>query len=90
MDAQQVTTLVQETIWTSLRLSAPMLGAALLTGLTISVFQAATQVNEQTLTFVPKIVVTLGVFGLAFPALMTGLVTFTRMVLSSVVGGPMP
>lgn len=90
MDAQQVTTLVQETIWTSLSLSAPMLGAALLTGLVISVFQAATQVNEQTLTFVPKIVVTLGVFGLAFPALMTTLVTFTRMVLGSVVGGPMP
>ena len=86
MDVQQATTLVQETIWTSLSLSAPVLGAALVTGLVISIFQAATQVNEQTMTFVPKIVITLGVFALTFPALMTALVTFTRGIIMGVMG----
>jgi flagellar biosynthetic protein FliQ len=47
-------------------ISAPMLGLGLLVGLTISIFQATTSIQEQTLTFVPKIVVVLGslvVFG---------------------------
>jgi flagellar biosynthetic protein FliQ len=90
MDVQQAATLVQDTIWTSLSLSAPILLAALLTGLIISVFQAATQVNEQTLTFVPKIVVTLGVFAFTFPALMTTLVTFTRGIVLAVTGASSP
>lgn len=53
-------------IQTILMCSAPMLIIALVVGLFISVFQAATQINEQTLTFVPKIVavfITLLVFG---------------------------
>ena len=87
MDLQQATTLVQETIWTSLSLSAPILGAALVTGLVISIFQAATQVNEQTMTFVPKIVITLGVFALTFPALMASLVVFTRGLIVAAAGG---
>ena len=41
---------------TALMVAAPMLLAALLVGLLISVFQAATQINEQTMTFIPKIV----------------------------------
>ena len=86
MDVQQAATLVQETIWTSLSLSAPILVAALFTGLIVSIFQAATQVNEQTLTFVPKIVVTLGVFAITFPALMTTLVAFTRGLIVGVTG----
>lgn len=53
-------------IQTILMVSAPVLIAGMLIGLIISIFQAATQINEQTLTFVPKIVVvfiTLLVFG---------------------------
>ena len=59
MGIAEVSALLQETIWTSLALSAPILATALATGLVISVFQAATQINEQTLSFVPKIVLTL-------------------------------
>lgn len=50
----------------ALLLSAPMLGAALIVGLVVSIFQAVTQVNEFTLTFVPKIlavILALGLFG---------------------------
>ena len=73
MDVEQVSALLQETIRTSLWLAAPILATALVTGLAISILQAATQVNEQTLTFVPKIVLTLAVFALFFPWFMTTL-----------------
>jgi flagellar biosynthetic protein FliQ len=86
MDLSQVTTLLQETIWTSLMLSAPILATALATGLIISIFQAATQVNEQTLAFVPKIVLTLAVFALTFPTLMTTLVVFMQRIVPMATG----
>jgi flagellar biosynthetic protein FliQ len=56
----------------------------------VSILQAATQVNEQTLTFVPKIVLSLGVFALLFPWIMTTLVEFARRLLVDVAtrGGP--
>ena len=57
MEIEQVAALMQETIRTTLWLALPFLGSAMVVGLFISVLQAATQVNEQTLTFVPKIVV---------------------------------
>lgn len=56
----------RKAIQTILMAAAPMLIVALLVGLMVSIFQAATQINEQTLTFVPKIVavfVTLLIFG---------------------------
>lgn len=51
-----VLTIARETITTSLLLALPPLSIALLVGLVISIFQAVTQVQEQTLTFVPKII----------------------------------
>jgi flagellar biosynthetic protein FliQ len=51
-----VLTLGQETIKTMLLLSAPLLICALVVGLAVSIFQAVTQINEATLSFVPKIV----------------------------------
>ncbi len=88
MSVEQVSALLQETVRLSLWLSAPVLVTALATGLIVSILQAATQVNEQTLTFVPKIVLTLGVFALFFPWLMTQLVDFgTRLVLAAAAGG---
>ena len=71
------------TLW----LSAPVLATALTSGLVISVLQAATQVNEQTLSFVPKIVLTLGVFAILFPWIMGSLVEFARALLTMVASG---
>jgi len=64
--------------------SAPMLIAAMVIGLVISIFQAATQINEQTMTFIPKIVavfVTLLIFG---PWIMDLLVTFTTGIFNQI------
>ena len=56
MSADLIMTLGQETIKTTLLLAAPLLICALLVGLLVSVFQAVTQINEATLSFIPKIV----------------------------------
>ena len=55
MTPDQATDLIRESLTLMLTLSAPILGAALIIGLAISVFQAVTQIQEQTLSFVPKI-----------------------------------
>lgn len=57
MTELEVVTLGREMILTALMLAAPLLGAGLLIGLAVSIFQAVTQINEMTLTFVPKIIV---------------------------------
>ncbi len=56
MNQEMVITLAQEATKTLLLVSAPMLGVALVVGLAITIFQALTQIQEMTLTFVPKIV----------------------------------
>jgi flagellar biosynthetic protein FliQ len=56
MTPDMIMTIARETIITSLLLAAPPLGIGLLVGLIISIFQAVTQIQEQTLTFVPKLV----------------------------------
>ncbi len=58
--------------------SAPMLIAALIVGLIIAVFQATTQIQEQTLAFVPKIIVIFIVLLIAGPWIMDSLVNFTQ------------
>jgi flagellar biosynthetic protein FliQ len=79
----------RQAIETVLLVAAPMLLAGLGVGLLVSIFQAATQINEQTMTFIPKIVavfVTLLIFA---PWMIKVLVSFTRSVLTRIatVGG---
>lgn len=58
-------------------LAAPMMAAALVVGLLISVFQALTQINEQTLTFVPKILAVFAALLVAGPWLLNSLLSYT-------------
>jgi len=53
---QQVLDIARDAVITIIKLSAPLLGVALIVGLAISIFQATTQIQEQTLSFVPKII----------------------------------
>jgi flagellar biosynthetic protein FliQ len=55
-------------------------------GLVVSIFQAATQINEQTLSFVPKILAAVAVLGIAGPWMMTSLVEYLRRMLLSIPG----
>jgi flagellar biosynthetic protein FliQ len=77
MNPELAVDICRKAVQTILLGAAPMLIIGLIVGLIVSIFQAATQINEQTLTFVPKIVsvfVTLLIFG---PWLIKLLVTFT-------------
>jgi len=73
-----VLTLAKEAIKLSILLSGPILLTALLVGLIISIFQAVTQIQEMTLTFVPKILAMIVVFILTLPWALKKLVTFTE------------
>jgi len=57
MDAPEVLEIGREAIWVSIQIGAPVMGVALVVGLAISLVQALTQIQEMTLTFVPKILV---------------------------------
>jgi len=59
MSIEFITSFAREALILTLLLSAPLLGFALIVGVLISIFQAITQIQEMTLTFVPKIIVTL-------------------------------
>lgn len=77
MGAQDVIELGQGAVYTILIVSAPLLGLSLLVGLIVSIFQATTQIQEQTLAFIPKIIavfVAILIFG---PWMLSQLVHFT-------------
>ncbi len=63
-----------------LMVSAPMLGLAVIVGLTISIFQATTSIQEQTLTFVPKIVVVLGAIIVFGTWILNSMINFTMRI----------
>lgn len=89
MQAQQVLTIGQQALQMLLMVSAPILLVVLAVGLVVSVFQAATQINESTLSFVPKIVACVAVMAIAGPWMLTTLVEYlqrTLRALPSVVG----
>ncbi len=68
----------------TLMMSAPLFLAALVTGLVVSVFQAATQINEMTLTFVPKLVAVFATLVIAGHWMITLITDFTRRLLESI------
>ncbi|MDR7334963.1 flagellar biosynthesis protein FliQ [Roseateles asaccharophilus] len=89
MDAQQVFTFGQQGLYMLMLVAAPILIVVLLVGVVISVIQAATQINEATLSFVPKVVAAILTLAIAGPWMMTELVEYiqrTLMTIPSVVG----
>jgi flagellar biosynthetic protein FliQ len=86
MTPEAVIELVQQALEVTLLVSAPLLLAALVTGLVVSVFQAATQINEMTLSFIPKLIAVFAAVVLAGPWMVSVLVDFTRRLLGSIPG----
>lgn len=84
MDATQVLTHGQEGLGILLMVAAPMLLTVLLVGLTVSIFQAATQLHESTLSFVPKMVAAVTVMAIAGPWMLSTLVEYLQRVLQSI------
>lgn len=84
MDAQQVFATGQQGLYLLLMVAGPLLLTALGVGLLVSIFQAATQINEATLTFVPKIVAAVAVLAIAGPWMVTTLVEYLRSMLMAI------
>ena len=75
-----VANLIGQAVLQILMMAAPMLGLGLLVGLTISIFQATTSIQEQTLTFVPKVVVVLGSLVVFGSWIINSMVNFTMRI----------
>jgi len=73
-------------LWVVTLLVAPILGAALAVGLFIGILQAATQIQEMTLSFIPKLAAVAGVLFFVGPWMLTILVDFTRQLYSEIPG----
>ena len=78
MDQGTITNIAQQALLTVLYVSAPILGLSLIVGLAVSIFQATTQIQEQTLTFVPKILAVIAALLIFGSWMLNKLVTFTR------------
>ncbi len=86
MDPQQVLTVGQQAMTMLLVVSAPVLIVVLVVGLVVSIFQAATQINESTLSFVPKILAAVATLAIAGPWMLSTLVEYIERTLKSLPG----
>ena len=84
MNPTTVVDLGRQALELTLMISAPLFIAALATGLIVSIFQAATQINEATLSFVPKLVVIFVTLIIAGPWMITMLTDFVRRLYESI------
>ncbi len=84
MNPQQVFTIGTDALYLLLMVSAPILLAVLVIGLVVSIFQAATQINESTLSFVPKLIGAVAVLAVAGPWMLTTLVEFIQRSITSI------
>lgn len=84
MDSSQVFTYGQQGLLMLLTVSAPLLVVVLVVGVLVSIFQAATQINEATLSFVPKLLAAVAVCAVAGPWMMSSLVDYLRQMLLAI------
>jgi flagellar biosynthetic protein FliQ len=84
MTPEQVIGISQQALQVMLMLSAPVLAVALGVGLLVSIFQAATQINEMTLTFIPKLVAMLVTLLIAAPWMLTMMTDYMRQLFESI------
>ena len=86
MDTSTVVDLGRQALWMTVNISAPLLGVALAVGLIIGILQAATSINEMTLSFIPKLAalaITIAIFG---GWQITTLVDYTRSIFQRIPG----
>ena len=84
MTPESVMALGYEAMKLSLLLGAPLLLVALVTGLLISLFQAATQINEMTLSFIPKLLAVFATLVIAGPWMLNTVLDYMRTLFSSI------
>lgn len=78
--------MVREALFITLKICAPILGAGIVVGLLISIFQSVTSIQDQTLSFVPKIVVMILVAAVLTPWIIQRLIDYARELLTLTAG----
>jgi flagellar biosynthesis protein FliQ len=86
MSPEMVVTIGRHALEMTLMLAAPLLLTALAVGLLVGIFQAATQINEMTLSFIPKLLAMAAVLALTGPWMIRQLVEYTRNLIESIPG----
>ena len=84
MSPETVLDITQNAMWTAVLVAAPMLGVALGVGLVIGMFQAATQINEMTLSFIPKLFALFLTLVFAGPWLLATLTNYTQQLILNI------
>ena len=84
MDSATVVDLARQALWMTMLISAPLLGVGLIVGLLVGVFQAATSINEQTLSFIPKILAVGLTMAIAGGWMINTMVDYTKNVFTRI------
>lgn len=83
MSQESVIAIAEQGIWTVLLIAGPLLLLALLVGLIVSIFQATTQIQEQTLAFIPKIIAVLVGIVIFGPWMLSTMLSYTNEILTN-------
>ena len=86
MDPQEAIDLARQALWTTMIVGSPVLVAGMIVGLVIGLFQALTQIQEQSVVFVPKIIVMLLVLSISLPWLIAQMLQYTSDLIAGIPG----
>ncbi len=84
MTPETVTTIGQQALWVTMLIAAPLLLSALAVGLLVGMFQAATQINEMTMSFIPKLLVLVLALIVAGPWMLSVIVNYTTSLMEQI------
>ena len=84
MTPETVISIGQQALWVTMLIAAPLLLSALAVGLLVGMFQAATQINEMTMSFIPKLLVLVLALIVAGPWMLTVMSNFTRQLIQQI------
>lgn len=84
MTPEMVTTIGQQALWVTMLISAPLLLSALAVGLLVGMFQAATQINEMTMSFIPKLLVLVAALVIAGHWMLSVIVNYTTQLFGQI------
>lgn len=85
MDQNQIIDILREGIWVALKIGGPMLIASMAVGVLVAIFQAATQIHEQTLSFIPKLLLIIAFLLLAGSWMLNTMQDFIRMIFTQMI-----
>ncbi|MGH8195680.1 MAG: flagellar biosynthesis protein FliQ [Woeseiaceae bacterium] len=84
MTPETVTTIGQQALWVTMLIAAPLLLSALAVGLLVGMFQAATQINEMTMSFIPKLLVVVAALIIFGPWMLSVIVDYTQQLVEQI------